>query len=192
MSVSVSLLNQLKHRPVIAVLYGSEKMPAFLCSPCEPVILANLQLRQLSGIMDTLIAADKSVIINIDSCDGLSPDKAAIDFLADLGAIGIISTRVPMMQKAQQCSMIAIQKIFVTDRSTLPRSLRAISQSGADFVQIMPSPMVGYLKMQEKQLLPPIIASGFVCNKNDVAQSLARGATAVTTSDSSLWDCQLK
>lgn len=192
MSVSMSLSQQLKYRPIIAALYGPEKMPAFLRSACNPVILANIQLRKLSNVMDTLIAANKSVIINIDSCDGLSPDKAAIEFLADLGAIGIISTRVPTIQKAVQCSMIAIQKIFVTDRSTLPRSLRAVTQSGASFAQIMPSPMVGYLKMQEKQMLPSIIASGFVCKKDDIVQSITRGAIAVTTSDSSLWDYQLK
>lgn len=188
----MSLLKTFKTRPVMASLYGIEQIPAFLRSICEVAIVANIPLRKLADVVDTLVTADKSVVVNIDSCEGLSPDKAAIEFLEDLGATGIVSTRVPTMQKTVQSKMIAVQKVFVTDRSTLPRSLRAIAQSGADFVQIMPSPMVGYLKDQEIKTMPPIIASGFICEENDIKQVLNLGAVAVSSSASKLWNYQTK
>ncbi|CAM1652223.1 Glycerol uptake operon antiterminator [Bartonella apis] len=184
----MSLLKKLERHPVMATLYGTEQLPVFLRSEAEVAILANIPLRQLTGIIDRLVDADKLIIVNIDSCEGLSPDRAAIEFLEDLGAAGIVSTRVPTMQQAVQTKMVAIQKVFITDRSTLPRSVRAISQSRADFVQIMPAPMLAYLKAKYFKAVAHIIASGFVCEKKDVVNALARGAIGVSSSDSSLWN----
>ncbi|EGC98465.1 glycerol uptake operon antiterminator, partial [Burkholderia sp. TJI49] len=38
------------------------------------------------------------------------------------------------------------------------------------------------------QALPPIVASGFVCNADDVRSARRHGAVAVSTSDSALWN----
>jgi glycerol uptake operon antiterminator len=40
---------------------------------------------------------------------------------------------------------------------------------------------------QDLKALPPIVASGFVCNQADVAAALRQGAVAVSTSDVALW-----
>jgi glycerol-3-phosphate responsive antiterminator len=39
----------------------------------------------------------------------------------------------------------------------------------------------------ERRILPPLVASGFVCSQDQVQQALAGGAIAVSTSDCGLW-----
>ncbi len=83
---------------------------------------------------------------------------------------------------------MTMQKVFVTDRSTWPRSVKAIEQSDPNLVQLMPAPMLAYLGEADRQALPPIVASGFVCNADDVRSARRHGAVAVSTSDSALWN----
>lgn len=100
----------------------------------------------------------------------------------------LLSTRVATIQKAAQCGLLTMQKVFVTDRSTWPRSLKAIGQSAPNLVQIMPSPILGYLSAEDKKRLPPIVASGFICNEADAAKAMKQGAIAVSSSNKSLWN----
>jgi glycerol uptake operon antiterminator len=65
---------------------------------------------------------------------------------------------------------------------------KALEQSDPDLVQLMPAPMLSHLSAQDRKALPPIVTSGFVCNKGDVFDALKNGAVAVSTSDSELWN----
>lgn len=68
------------------------------------------------------------------------------------------------------------------------RSVKALEQSDPNLVQLMFAPMLSHLSAQDRKALPPIVASGFVCNKGDVFDALKNGAVAVSTSDSELWN----
>ncbi|MFX7739768.1 glycerol-3-phosphate responsive antiterminator [Acinetobacter baumannii] len=37
-------------------------------------------------------------------------------------------------------------------------------------------------------MLPPIVASGFVCNADDARAALAGGAVALSTSEQAMWN----
>lgn len=182
-----SLGARLARRPVIATLYGAEQMDALLASQAEVAIVANIELRRLRSVISTITGAGKIAIVNIDSCDGISPDKGGVDYLVDLGASSLLSTRVATIQRANKAGLLTMQKVFVTDRSTWPRSLKAIEQSDPNLVQIMPAPMLAHISEAEKQSMPPIVASGFVCGREHVQQALSSGAIAVSSSDAALW-----
>ena len=85
-----------------------------------------------------------------------------------------------------------MQKIFVTDRSTWLRSLKAVEQSEPDYVQLMPAQMLPLLSQADRNVLPPIVASGFVCNEEHAQTALLHGAIAVSSSDSAFWDIDLR
>ncbi|WP_373849847.1 glycerol-3-phosphate responsive antiterminator [Delftia acidovorans] len=182
-----SLGARLARRPVIATLYGAEQMDALLASQAEVAIVANIELRRLRSVISTITGAGKIAIVNIDSCDGISPDKGGVDSLVDLGASSLLSTRVATIQRANKAGLLTMQKVFVTDRSTWPRSIKAVEQSDPNLVQIMPAPMLAHITEAERRILPPLVASGFVCSQEQVQQALAGGAIAVSTSDSGLW-----
>jgi len=178
---------RLTRHPVIATLYGSEQVEPFLGSVAEVAIVANVELRRLQRVVATLTKADKVVIVNIDSCEGLSQDKGGVEFLADIGVTSLVSTRVATIQRANRAGLFTMQKVFVTDRSTWPRSIKAIEQSDPNLVQLMPAPMLPHISPQERRALPPIVASGFVCNQGDIRRAMEHDAVAVSTSDSRLW-----
>lgn len=187
-----SLGARLMRHPVIATLYGVEQVDAFVDSAAEVSIVANVELRKLQPVVATLTQAGKYVIVNIDSCEGLSQDKGGVDYLADIGVASLVSTRVATIQRANRAGMVTMQKVFVTDRSTWPRSVKALEQSDPNLVQIMPAPMLAHLPDADRKGLPPIVTSGFVCNQDDIRSALAHGAVAVSTSDRKLWHLEPK
>ncbi|WP_321949938.1 glycerol-3-phosphate responsive antiterminator [Burkholderia cenocepacia] len=183
-----SLGARLARHPVIATLYGVEQADSFVDSAAEVGIVANVDLRRLQAVVAALARAGKFVIVNIDSCDGLSQDKGGVEYLADIGVASVVSTRVATIQRANRAGLITMQKVFVTDRSTWPRSVKAIEQSDPNLVQLMPAPMLAHLSEADRQALPPIVASGFVGNADDVLSARRHGAVAVSTSDSAWWN----
>ncbi|MDB5617749.1 glycerol-3-phosphate responsive antiterminator [Tardiphaga sp.] len=182
-----SLALRLTRHPVIATLYGAEHIDDFIAGEAEISIVANFELRKLRSVIQSLLDADKYPIVNIDSCDGLSQDKGGIDYLAEIGAKGLVSTRVATVQRAKKSGLVAVQKVFVTDRSTFPRSVAALEQSEPNLVQLMPAPMLSLISASSRKAMPPIMASGFICGRDDIVTALANGAVAVSTSDKKLW-----
>lgn len=178
----------LARQPVIMAIYGIEQLKTALSSKAEVCIIANIDLIKLQPVIELLSKAGKYVIVNIDSCNGLSQDKGGIDYVAETGAMGLLSTRLQTVQRAKKCGLITMQKIFVTDRSTWLRSLKAVEQSEPDYVQLMPAQMLPLLPQADRNVLPPIVASGFVCNEEHARTALLHGAIAVSSSDSALWD----
>ncbi len=182
----------LARHPVIATLYGIEQINAFVGCAAEIGIVANVELRKLAGVIATLNRAGKFAIVNIDSCEGLSQDKGGIDYLTDIGVASLVSTRVATIQRANRAGMVTMQKVFVTDRSTWPRSVKALEQSDPNLVQLMPALMLTHMSEQDRKAMPPIIASGFVCNQTDITTAMAQGAVGVSTSDFYLWNLDPK
>ena len=181
----------LARQPVIMAIYGIEQLKTALSSKAEVCIIANIDLIKLQPVIELLSKAGKYVIVNIDSCNGLSQDKDGIDYVAEMGVMGLLSARLQTEQRAKKCRLITIQKIFVTDRSTWLRSLKAVEQSEPDYVQLMPAQMLPLLPQADRNVLPPIVASGFVCNEEHARTALLHGAIAVSSSDSALWDVNL-
>ena len=181
----------LARQPVIMAIYGIEQLKTALSSKAEVCIIANIDLIKLQPVIELLSKAGKYVIVNIDSCNGLSQDKGGIDYVAETGAMGLLSTRLQTVQRAKKCGLVTMQKIFVTDRSTWLRSLKAVEQSEPDYVQLMPAQMLPLLPQADRNVLPPIVASGFVCNEEHAQTALLHGAIAVSSSDSALWDVTL-
>ncbi len=182
-----SLALRLTRHPVIATLYGPELVEEFLGGEAEIAIVANFELRKLGAVIKSLVDANKYPVVNIDSGDGLSQDTGGVDYLVEIGAKGVVSTRVATIQRAKKSGLVAIQKVFVTDRSNFPRSVAALGQSEPNLVQLMPAPMLSYVPAQHRKAMPPIIASGFVCDRTHVLDAIKNGAVAVSTSDQGLW-----
>ncbi|MEB0981421.1 glycerol-3-phosphate responsive antiterminator [Citrobacter portucalensis] len=181
----------LARHPIIMAIYGIEQLKTALSSKAEVCIIANIDLIKLQPVIELLSKAGKYVIVNIDSCNGLSQDKGGTDYVAETGAMGLLSTRLQTVQRAKKCGLVTMQKIFVTDRSTWLRSLKAVEQSEPDYVQLMPAQMLPLLPQADRNVLPPIVASGFVCNEEHAQTALLHGAIAVSSSDSALWDVNL-
>lgn len=180
-------MRALAEYPVMATLYGPKLMAHFLESRCAVGIVANLTLDRIPSVIRSIVLHEKIAFVNLDSCPGLAQDRAAVEFLRDLGADGIISTRVAMVQHANALEMASMQKLFITDRSTLHRSINAVRQSRPAFHQLMPWPAVPHLRRSEMTSFTPFIAGGFVSHPGQISEALTLGATGVSSSEHALW-----
>ncbi|WP_219817015.1 glycerol-3-phosphate responsive antiterminator [Arthrobacter sp. GMC3] len=178
----------LARNPVIAAVFGVENVPSFLASECRVCILASVALHELEGLITVLSGAGKFTFVNIDACSGLGQDRGAVEYLKKIGVPGVVSTKTALIQRANAVGMVTMHKVFVTDRSNLPRSALAVEQSKPALVQIMPWPVVSHLEAGEIRALSPYIAAGFIKTGADVAAALRAGATGVSSSSPELWD----
>lgn len=178
---------RLTRNPVIASVFGMEAVPEFLRSGCRVCILAHVSLHEVERLLHLLTDAGKFTFVNMDACSGLGQDRGAVEFLKKIGTEGVVSTKTALIQRANTMGMVTMQKVFVTDRSNLPRSTAAVDQSKPDLVQIMPWPVVAHLSPAERKGFSPFIAAGFIRTEDDVAAALREGAKGVSTSAPELW-----
>ncbi|MBE1575707.1 glycerol-3-phosphate responsive antiterminator GlpP [Amycolatopsis sp. WAC 01375] len=173
--------------PVCASVVGTAKVGDFANSASRVGILAAVPVGQLAKIVPVLTGLEKVLFVNIDSCPGLATDRGGVDFLQEIGATGVVSTRVAPIERARTLSMLTMHKVFVTDRSNLNRSLEAVKRSRPDLVELMPAPIIPWMSAQAREVMSPFVAAGFVTDRSGVAHSLAMGALGAASSDSGLW-----
>jgi glycerol uptake operon antiterminator len=83
-----NLGTQLACHPMIMAIYGIDQLKVALTSRAQVCIIANIDLIKLQPVITLLAKADKYVIVNIDSCNGLSQDKGGIDYIAETARHG--------------------------------------------------------------------------------------------------------
>lgn len=183
-----SLLHEeLRAHPVIAVLYGPDSIPNFLRADARVCLLANIELRRVPGIVRALRENRRQVILNLDTIAGLAQDRAGVAFLKDVGVGAVVTTRGSLVSRIKSLGLFAVQKVFVTDRSNLPRALESVRNAQPDLVQLMPAPMLGHLDAEARQVFAPFIASGFIDGRDGVAAALRNGAVGVSSQTQALW-----
>ena len=124
-------------------------------------------------------------------CTGLSSREVAVDFIHSYtGADGIISTKMPMIQRAIELSMYTVLRFFVIDSLSLKSVRQLDKQHGKkpDFIEVLPGVMPKIIKKICKDSRIPVIAGGLVSDKEDVMKALDAGAIAVSTTSEDVWE----
>lgn len=176
-----------KYHPVMSVLYGKDQLDEAINGDALTSIIANLDLHVVLEIITALKDNGRAVFVNIDAIHGLATDRGGVEYLRHLEVSGIVTTRRLLIPRIKELGLIAVQKVFITDRSNLPRTLNAVSSGTPDLVQLMPAPIIDRLSFTELKTFAPYIASGFVTQKTDVERALEYGALAVSSQNVHLW-----
>ncbi len=181
------LREELRRHPVIAVLFGPDGAPAFVQSDSRFCLLANIELRRVPRIVRVLQERDRHVILNLDAIPGLAQDRAGIDFLKEVGVGAVVTTRGSLVSRIRSAGLFAVQKVFITDRSNLPRAVDSVRNAQPDLVQLMPGPMIEHLDADTRRAFGPFIASGFVAERDHIVHALRHGAIGVSSQTQALW-----
>lgn len=183
-----ALLASLQRHPVMATLFGPGSLGPFLDGQCELAIVANVDLARLSPLLALIRRHGKLAFVNIDSCPGLAQDRGGLEFLQAIEAYGVVSTRSAVIQQGAALGLRTVRKVFLTDRSNLPRSSSSVASGGADLVQLMPWPVLAHVGSARLAPFGSFIAGGFVADCDSIEQAMDLGAVGVSTSDTELWD----
>lgn len=185
-----ALAEDLERWAVLPSVIYPRNLEDFLGGPRRIGTLASLPLDRAEAVLAEVTAHGQFALVNIDTCPGFGRDDTALSHLVQLGAAGVLSTRLATIQRARQLGLVAIQIMFVTDRSAVAKGLAAVRSATPHLVQFMPAPVLGHLTAAQRSSLGRFFVSGFVQHADDVAAARALGAVGASSSSSELW--QLK
>ena len=179
------LTDLLEQSPVIAAVHDRYFDKA-ISSPSEVIFLLGRNILTIPKRIDQAHGAGKCIFIHTDLAEGLGKDRAGVQFCAQLGADGIISTRANLIRAARDLGLLTVQRFFALDSQGVDSIQELLEHSCPDLMEIMPG-VIGKIIKRFANAKVPLIAGGLVETKEDVTSALSLGAFAVSTGKESLW-----
>lgn len=171
--------------PVVAAVRG-DNLSVAVASPIEVIFLLEANILNVGAQIELAHKNNKLIFIHIDLIKGVGKDKSGLEYLANLGADGIISTRAPLIKNAKELGLVAVQRYFAMDSQGLETIKDMISFTKPDFIEIMPG--IAYKVISKfVSYNIPVIAGGLIETKSEVTTALGSGACAVSTGKSEIW-----
>lgn len=146
----------------------------------EGVLFHDLGLTELIRLSAKV---GRPAAVDVDTIEGLSPDAAALAFLADRLRIKTLITRRPALAlRAAQQGCLALLHVHCLDSTGFERALE--SHPGRPVgTALSPGVVLEHLELRQRSQLPaPVVAYGLVRRREDLDAALAAGAAAVMTS----------
>ncbi|MBQ6893384.1 MAG: glycerol-3-phosphate responsive antiterminator [Clostridia bacterium] len=179
---------ELEKNPIIAAVHGMEEFEAALESPVDVIFVLNTNIFSVSDYVKRGHSVGKYIFFHADMTEGIAKDSCGVEFLAKAGADGIISTRANMLRHAKTQGLYTVQRFFIIDAQSVKTSIESARIVSPDFIEIMPGIVPKVINHIKDSVSLPIITGGLVETKQEIMEALLAGATAVSTSASSLWD----
>lgn len=178
----------LESAPVIAAVKTREGAIAAANSQVAVVFVLGGSIMTMDGIMAELAHGGKMVFLHMDLIEGIGRDVAGLSYAAEhWKPAGIITTRTPLVKAAREHGLLAVQRVFLLDSTSIHSGIQLINQCSPDFVELMPGVIpkaIGQFNVAGR----PVIAGGMVTARTEVIEALSAGALAVSTSSRELWD----
>lgn len=177
------LFDRLERCPVIAAV-NEVRFATALNAPVEVIFHLKADLLTVKHRVEQAHAVNKALFVHLDLADGIGKDKTGIDFLARIGADGIISTRSSLIRTAKEQGLLTVQRFFTLDSQGLDSIAEQLAVSTV--MEIMPG-VIGKTVARFAAGDIPVIAGGLIETKEEVTTALANGAVAVSTGKEALW-----
>lgn len=178
----------LEVQPIIAATRTEDDFAAACRSACEVIFMLTGSISTLPACIAQAHEAGKEVFLHMDLADGIGKDAEGVQYVAALGADGIISTRVHMIRAAKECGIRCVQRFFMVDSHSVDTALESIRTAHPDMIEIMPGIAFKTIRRLKKQVNMPIIAGGLLEEKEEIIAALGAGASAVSTGKKELWE----
>ncbi|WP_423919302.1 glycerol-3-phosphate responsive antiterminator [Frigoribacterium sp. 2-23] len=182
------LVERLADDPVVASVTDEAQLRAVLRSDRLTVFVLFGDVLTIESIVGRLVAAGKTVFVNVDLLDGFASREVVVRFVREkTEARGVLSSKAPLVKAARALGLIAIHRFFLIDSLSYRNLPKQVQASQADAVEILPGCMPRVISWLRDDVDLPIIAGGLVCDKDDVMAALGAGAVAVASSNVDVW-----
>lgn len=175
----------LERSPVIAAVPNG-MLPQALASPAEIIFDLKASLMTAEESIHRAHEAGKRIFIHIDLADGIGKDKAGVEYLARLGADGIISTKAALIRYGNDAGLVTVQRFFALDSKGVDGIRDMLESTHPSLIEIMPGIASKVIKRLTAGNIP-IIAGGLIETKAEVTEALTNGAEGVSTGKQELW-----
>lgn len=174
--------------PVIAAAKEENGLTRALNSDCRVVFLLFGSMVTLEALVCRIHQAGKLCLVHMDLIDGFSNREAAVDGLVQIcHPDGIISTRIPLVRRAQQLGLVGVLRAFLLDSLSIAALLQQLEAARPDYIEVLPGILPSVILEIAGKTPIPLIAGGLIRSKQDVIQALQAGVAAVSTSSPQVW-----
>jgi glycerol uptake operon antiterminator len=179
----------LEQSRVIPSIRVAENLSAACASPAKIAFLMFGSPLTVGALARRLTDAGKLPIANLDLLSGFARDTSAIEFLAQAGMAGVISTHQDALRAARSSGLLAFQRTFALDSVAMANSIRTLEHFEPDVIELLPAiaaPLtIPMLHAARPQL--PVIGCGLVRSLAQIDDLVRQGVACVSVSDPSLW-----
>lgn len=180
------LIDRLECSPIIAAV-RENKWQAALESSASVVFDLEASLLTVRQHVEQAHGADKALFIHLDLAEGIGKDKVGLQYLADCGVDGIISTRGQIIRMAKELGLLTVQRFFALDSQGMDSIQEMLRSANPHLMEIMPGVIPKAVKRFSTGSIP-VIAGGLIETKQEVTAALGSGATAISTGRRELWE----
>ena len=174
--------------PIIAAVNNETSLGRALESECRVLFFLCGKVYNIASLVAQAKDAQKICFVHMDLIDGLSGKDEAVDFISlTTRADGILSTKASQIKHAKQLHLLAIQRFFILDSISLLNISKQLSTTQADVVEVLPGIMPKVIRRIQSELSIPLIAGGLISDKEDVMHALQAGASAISSTNPSVW-----
>lgn len=162
-----------------------------LPAPSPYVLLSNTHIGNLGELSRLCQQHGKSVLVHVDLIGGFKPDRDGMRLLRNMfGVGGVFTQSSQVVGVAQKLDIKAIYRLFMVDSRFMDRGLQSLSEVRPDGIEILPGPIALRIAEEVTALANgvPKIAGGFISTESEAREIFAAGYTAITTSNSQLWN----
>ena len=177
--------DSLERFPVIATVHALELKKA-LVSPAEILCHMRAELLTIEQDIKNVHAEGKYLLVHIDLAEGIAGDKNGLQYLANIGVDGIVSTRGKLIKMANEIGLITVQRFFALDTQGVENIEDMLAVSSPDFIEIIPG-VIGKVISRFASRGVPVIAGGLIESKGEITEAISSGAAAVSTGKEELW-----
>jgi glycerol uptake operon antiterminator len=174
---------------IIPAIRVAENVAAALASPSAIVFLMCGTPATVDHLVWRVRQRGKLPIVNLDLLPGFARDTYAVEFLAEAGAAGVISTHQDVLRAARSLGLITVQRTFAIDSAALGNCLRRLHDFAPDILELLPAfagPVV-LPKLHDEFPKLLVIGCGLVTTVRQAEDLVQQGMLSVSVHDPSLW-----
>ncbi len=172
---------------IIAAVRSDEEFEKAVKSDVSTIFLLSADIMSIRNKVD--IAHNKAILlyVHMDLAEGIGKDRAGIEYLANIGVDGIISTRSNLIKIAREADMYTVQRFFIVDSHSINTVIETVKSSKADMIEVMPGVVSKEISKLRAYIKIPIIAGGLLENEKEIETALENGAMAVSVGKPEFW-----
>ena len=178
----------LKKYPVIAAAKDVHGLEDACQSEIQIIFILFGDIINLPNIVKKAKLCGKLVFVHMDLIEGLDTKEISAKYIRDFTeADGIISTKSNVIKAGNEMGLITVQRFFMLDSMAMEKAKKHMEYAYADAFEILPGVIPKVIKKISNFTEIPIIAGGLIEDQNDTYTALDSGASAISTTNKSLW-----
>lgn len=174
----------------IPSVHNLATLDAAIDCPPTAILLADVHLGNVGPLAKRCKAAGHKVLVRPDLIEGLRSDKRGITLLKqEFSVDGAFTGSISTARHAQKAGLDVYWRFFLLDSRALDSAANQMNTLPWDGFEIAPGP----LALQYADALvasagqKPLIAGGFISDRQVTESLFDAGYSAINTSDRSLW-----